>query len=102
MSLHVALAVAALIASVALFLSAQTRALAVVALVASALEVAVSFRVLRLAVAGVPLELVLGLALAVPGVLAWLRASAKTAVSAAAVVAFAGVLQVLSAVNGRL
>jgi hypothetical protein len=102
MTLHVALAVAALVAAVSLFLSAQARALATIALVASALEVAMAFRVLRLDVAGVPLGLVLGLALAVPGVLAWLRASAKTAVSAAAIVAFAGVLQVLSALGGRI
>lgn len=102
MTLHVALAVSALVAAAALFLSGQSRALATIALVAGALEVAMSFGVLRLSVAGVPLGLVLGLALALPGVLAWLRASAKTAVSAAAVVAFTGVLQVLSAIGGRI
>ncbi len=101
MSIHLALAVAAFAASVALFLAGQSRTLAIVALVASALEVAMSFRVLHLSVAGLPLGLVLGLALAIPGVLAWLRASAKNAVSASAVVAFAGVLQVLGALNGR-
>jgi hypothetical protein len=101
MSLHFALAVSALVASAVLFSSAQGRALAVIALVASALEVAMALGILRLSVAGVPLRLVLGLALAVPGVLAWLRTSAKTAVSAAAIVAFTGVLQVLT-VLGRL
>jgi hypothetical protein len=45
---------------------------------------------------------VLGLALAVPGLLAWLRASAKIAASAAAIVAFAGLLKVLVALNGRM
>lgn len=102
MSLHVALAVSALVASAVLFSSAQSRTLAVIALVASALEVAMAFGLLRLSVAGVPLGLVLGLALAVPGVLAWLRTSAKTAVSAAAIVAFTGGLQVLSAIGFRL
>jgi len=102
MTLHVALAVAALAASAALFLSKQSRTLAAVALAASALEVAMAFRVLRLGLAGVPLGLVLGLALAIPGVLAWLRASAKTAISAAAVVALVGVLQVFSALGGRV
>jgi uncharacterized protein YybS (DUF2232 family) len=101
MTLHVALAVSALLAAVALFLSAQSRTLATIALVAGALEVAMAFGVLRLSVAGVPLGLVLGLGLAVPGILAWLRVSAKTAVSAAAIVAFTGVLQVLSAIGGR-
>lgn len=99
MSLHLALAVAALAASVALFLSSQARTLAIVALVASGLEVAMALGLLRLSVAGVPLSVVLGLALAIPGVLAWLRASAKTAVSAAALVAFVGALQVLSSLN---
>jgi uncharacterized protein YybS (DUF2232 family) len=102
MSLHVALAVSALAASAALFLSKQSRTLAAIALAASALEVAMAFGVLRLNVAGVPLGLVLGLALAIPGVLAWLRASAKTAISAAAVVALTGVLQVFSALGGRI
>ncbi len=102
MTLHVALAVAALVAAVSLFLSAQSRAISTIALVAAGLEVAMAFGVLRLSVAGVPLGLVLGLGLAVPGVLAWLRASAKTAVSAAAIVSLAGVLQVLSAISGRV
>jgi hypothetical protein len=101
MTLHVALAVSALAASAILVLSKVAQPLAVVALVASGLEVAMAFGLLRLHVASVPLGLVLGLALAIPGVLAWLRASAKTAVSAAAVVAFAGVLQVFSALAGR-
>jgi hypothetical protein len=101
MALHVALAVAALAASAALFLSSQSRALAVVALVASGLEVAMAFRLLHLSVAGMPLGLVLGLCLAIPGVLAWLRVSAKTAVSASALIAFVGVLQVVVAL-GRM
>lgn len=101
MTLHVALAVSALAASAVLFASAQTRTLGTLALVASALEVAMAFGLLRLGVAGLPLGLVLGLALAVPGLLAWLRASAKTTVSAAAIVAFAGILQVFVALQGR-
>jgi hypothetical protein len=102
MTLHVTLAVAALAASAALFLSASSRALATIALVAAGLEVAMAFGVIRFAVAGVPLGLVLGIALAIPGALAWLRASAKAAISAAAIVALAGVLQVLSAIGGRV
>lgn len=102
MSLHVALAVAALVASTALLLTRQSRVLAAVAFAASALEVAMAFGILHIGLAGVPLGLVLGVALAVPGVLAWLRASAKTAVSAAAVVALVGVLQIFSAVGGRI
>jgi hypothetical protein len=102
MTLHVALAVSALLASAALYLSKQSRFLAVVALAASALEVAMAFGALRLALPGVQLGLGLGLALAIPGLVAWLRASAKLAVSAAAVIAFAGALQVFVALNGRV
>jgi hypothetical protein len=102
MTLHVALAVSALAASAILFLTGAARALAVLALVASGLEVAMALGLLRLHVAGVPLGLGLGLLLAVPGLLAWLRASSKPAVSAAAIVAFAGVLQVFAALNGRI
>jgi hypothetical protein len=102
MSLHVALAVSALAASAALFFSASSRALATIALVASGLEVAMGFGLLHLSVARLPLGLVLGAALVVPGVLAWLRASAKAATSAAAIVALVGGLQVLSGLSGRL
>ncbi len=102
MTLHVALAVSALAASVVLFFSAVARPLAVLSFLASGLEVAMAFGFLRLHVASLPLGLVLGLLLAVPGAIAWLRASSKPAVSAAAIVAFTGALQVLVAVNGRL
>ena len=101
MILHVALAVAALAASVVLFFSTVGRALAVVGLLASGLEVAMALGALRLHAAGVPLGLVLGLALALPGLVAWLRASSKAAVSAAAILALVGVLQVVVAVRGR-
>lgn len=102
MTLHVALAVSALVASTILFFSAVGRPLAVLGLVASGLEVAMALGALRLHVAGVPLGLALGLALAVPGLLAWLRSTSKPAVSAAAVLALAGILQVAAAVQGRI
>ncbi len=102
MTLHVALAVSALAASAMLFFSGVVRPLAAVALLASGLEVAMAFGLLRLHVAGVPLGLVLGLCLAVPGLVAWLRAASKPAVSAAALVAFTGVLQTLVSLNARL
>jgi uncharacterized protein YybS (DUF2232 family) len=56
---------------------------------------------LHLSVSRLPLGLILGIALAVPGVLVWMRSSAKTAVSAAVVVALVGALQVATAL-GRL
>ncbi len=101
MSLHVALVVAALVASIALFLSGASRVLAIVALVASGVEVAMALGLVHLSVGRLPLGLVLGVALAVPGVLVWLRSTGKTAVSAAVVVALVGAIQVAAAL-GRL
>jgi hypothetical protein len=102
MTLHVALAVSALAASVLLLATSQPRTLALVALVASGVETALAFGYLRIAISGVPLGLVLGLALAVPGVAAWIRATAKSSISAAALVAFTGVLQIAVYVGGRI
>jgi len=102
MTVHTALAIAALAGSIALVLGSASRALAIVALIASGLEVAMALGLIRVSVAGIPLSLVLGLCLAVPGVMAWLRVSAKSAVSAATVVAFVGILQVVLALGLRV
>ncbi len=101
MTLHVALAVSALAASTVLFFAAS-RALGAVALAASGVEVAMAFGVVRLHLTGVPLGLVLGVALALPGLVAWFRAGSKAAISGSAIVAFAGVLQTVSFLRGRL
>jgi hypothetical protein len=94
MSVHTALAVSALAGSLFLVFGASARVVAVVALLASAVEVAMAFGWLHLALARIPLGLVLALALAVPGVIAWLRSGGKSTVTASSVVAFVGVLQV--------
>ncbi len=101
MSLHLALAASALVASIVLVLSQASRVLAIVALVASGVEVAMALGMLHLSVAHLHLGIVLGLALAIPGVLAWLRSSAKSATSAAVIVTFVGALQIATAL-GRL
>jgi hypothetical protein len=102
MTLHVALALSALAGSAVLLLASVARPAVLVGLVVSALEVAMALGVLRIHAAGVPLGLALGLVLAVIGLLAWLRATAKYAVAAASVVAFVGVLQVVVSAQGRL
>src|SRR5512147_2319374 len=102
MNLIAALALSALVASAALFLTGPSRVLATIALVASALAVAIDLRMMHVAIGHVPLRLVIGLALAIPGVLAWLRASAKTATTAAAILAFVGGLQVVAVLGFRL
>ncbi|HTN53049.1 MAG TPA: hypothetical protein VML50_11640 [Anaeromyxobacter sp.] len=96
MTLHTALAVSALIFSVILLFAAAGRILPTIALIASGIEVALALGWLRLSVSGLPhLGVGLALAIALPGLVAWFRATAKPAISAAAVVAFVGVLQVI-------
>jgi hypothetical protein len=95
MSLHTALALSAFAFSVVLLLASASRALPAIALVASGLEALMALGYVRVGVAGVPLGLALGLALAIPGLLAWFRASGKTAIASASIVAFIGLLQVL-------
>jgi len=102
MTLHVALALAALTAALLLLAFSPQRALSLVATAAAGIEVAIAFGKLQIGVAGVPLGLVLGVALALPGLLAWLRATTKPAISAAAVVAFTGIVQVAVHVVARL
>jgi hypothetical protein len=101
MFLPTALAIAALAASALLFFTAQGRALPAVALAASVVEVVEVMGWLRVNVSGVNLALVLGLLLAVPGLIAWFRAAGKPAITAAAIVTFVGVVQVLGTVRFR-
>jgi hypothetical protein len=93
MTMHLALAAAALVASAVLFFSAAGRVLPAVALLASAIEVVGLLGWLHLRVAQVNLGLVLGLCLAIPGLVAWFRSGAKSEVSASAIVAFVGIVQ---------
>ena len=102
MTLHVALATGALLAALVLALTAPSKALAFVAVVASAVELAMATGVLQLHVASVSLGLILPVLVAVPGVLAWLRAGTKPAVSASAIVAFVGALQLVLHVSSHL
>lgn len=102
MSLHLALAAAGFAAAISLVVGQAARTLGVIALVASALELAMALGFVHFSVAGLPLGLVLGLCLAVPGILAWLRSSSKAGITGAAVVAFVGILQVLGAVGRKL
>jgi len=101
MTLHVALAAGALAAAVLLTLLSSARVLGGLAAATAALELAMALGLLRFHVAGVPLGLLLPLGLAVPGLVAWLRASSKPAVSAAAIVAFVGIVQLALHVTAR-
>ena len=96
MGMAPAFAIAALVGSIML-LQLSTRVYAVFAVVVSGLEVAMAFGVVSLHVRGV--SLLLGGALAVLGILMFMKAAAKTQVAAATVVTLVGALQVLQALK---
>jgi hypothetical protein len=105
MNVHTVLALAALAGSIYLVLGSSARIAAVIAVVAAGLDVLIRLGVLHFGVsgaAGISVGLVIGIALAAPGVLAWLSSTAKTAVSAATVVALVGILKVVLALGIRV
>jgi hypothetical protein len=94
-----ALALAALIASLFLLLGSAARIPAVFATAAAGLEVLMSYGVVHISVSRFPIGLVLGAILLVAGVVAYLRVSAKGAVSAATIAVLVGLIQVLRGFN---
>lgn len=89
------LVLAAFIASVFLLFGSRSRIPAVFAAAASGMELLMSYGKVHLAVSSFPIGLVLGAVLLVAGVMAYLRVTAKTAVSAATIVVLVGAVQVL-------
>jgi len=102
MLLHTALSYSGLLAAIVLLLAGQTRGIALIAVLASALEVLLRHGVIQLHLAHLPLGPVLGLALAVPSLVAWFRASSKAAVTAGAVAAFVGLVQLVAYAAPRM
>jgi hypothetical protein len=98
MTATTALAVTALVASVVL-LKLPKRVYPVVAVLVSALQLAMTLGVLSLSVKALPLPLVLGAALLIAGALAFMHASEKAVVAAATLVTAIGALQVLAALK---
>lgn len=102
MSLHTALALSAVLAAAWLFFTSGDRALPLVAFLGAGTEVALAQGWIRLALHGPTLSLVLGGAIALPAVILWWRAGGKGPLTAAAVLAFVGLLQVALALLVRL
>ncbi len=97
MTVSTVLALAAAAASLLLLMQARQRAFPTVALVASGVQVLLYFRILSISVSGASLSVVLGTALAVAGVVSWTQLEQKLPVTAAAVIATVGAVQVLAA-----
>lgn len=102
MLIHSALAYSGLAAALVLLAASQSRGLALVAALAAAIQVLVHLQLVQLHVARLPLGPILGLLLAVPALVAWFRSTTKTAVSAGAIAAFVGLLQVVGYALPRL
>jgi hypothetical protein len=96
---HTALVVCALIACVILVLQGGERLIPVIALVACALEALIAFHVIQLSSAKVRVDAILPAVLAVTGGIAWARSTAKSAITAATVIALVGVIQLLLAIG---
>jgi hypothetical protein len=96
---HTALVVCALIASVILVLHGGERLIPVIALVACAIEALIVFHVIQLSSPRIRIDIILAAVLAVTGGIAWARSSAKSAVTAATVIALVGVIQLLWALH---
>jgi hypothetical protein len=88
-----------LIGSVVLVAQHRPVLFPIIALIASGFEALMSFHLVSLNVAHVPLGLVFGVALLVSGIIVVVRSAAKVAVSAATCVALVGALQTISALH---
>lgn len=98
MQLGTAMAIIALVGS-AMTLESHRRAIAMLAVVASGIEVAVAFGVLTLSIAGVELPLVLGAILACVGVVVLSGANRKWPIAGATTITLIGCMQVAVAID---
>ena len=94
--IHAVLAYSGLAASLVLLAASQSRGLAIVSVLAAGLEVLIQLGLLRLQVVGIPLGLVLGIALAIPALLIWFKATGKAALTASSLATFIGLVQVVA------
>ncbi len=96
------LAIAALVASIILLMQLSQRLYPIIAVAASGIEVLLALHILNLSLSlpgGIGLGLILGAALAIAGVLMYMKVGGKTAVACATIVGFVGIIQVLTALH---
>ncbi|HZJ33898.1 MAG TPA: hypothetical protein VFD21_20145 [Vicinamibacterales bacterium] len=94
-----AVVVCALIASVMLVLQGGQRLVPMIAFVACAIEALIVFRVIQLSSAKFRIDVVLPAVLVVTGGICWSRSTAKSAITAATVIAIIGLIQLLMAIH---
>jgi hypothetical protein len=96
LSVSLMLAIAALGCAVLLLVQMKHRLWPAVAVAVAGIELLLAFGVVRLSIASFSLPTLLAVALAVAGVLLWLKVQGKMHVSAATVVAAVGAFQTLT------
>ena len=96
MSLSLVFAVAALIGGFLLLGDKSSRMWGIIAMIAAGADVAIALGLLTLSIAGLSISLLLGIVLAVAGIIALMRISSKVRVIAATIVASVGILQALA------
>ena len=89
----------ALIASFVLIAHFRPVIFPVLALIASGFEALMSFHIVSINIAHVPLGLVFGIALLVSGIAVFIKASTKTSVASATSIALVGALQTIAALH---
>jgi hypothetical protein len=99
MNLGIVLGLAALAASIYLLLGPSAKHWAIGAAIASGVQVAMAFGWISLRIADLPLHLLISIAIAVCGGVLFFRVNAKGPVAAATVVAFVGLIRLLSALQ---
>ncbi|MHB8872180.1 MAG: hypothetical protein ACYC8T_00695 [Myxococcaceae bacterium] len=96
------LAAIAVAAAIILLLQAPRDPFRIGAVVVAGVQVLIVLGIIRLSVSGLSLGLVFGAALTALGVVLWLKAPAKTAISAATALTLVGALKLLSALHLNL
>jgi hypothetical protein len=99
MTLPTLLIILALVGSAVLMAQYRPVIFPLIALIVSGFEALMSFHLVQLSVARVPLALVFGIALTFAGVAVHIKATTKISVSAATIIAIVGALQTLSALH---
>ena len=93
------LALAALASGILLLMSTHDRVVPTIAVVAGALEVAIGFGLLHFSMRGLPVGLLLALALAGAAVMLYRKVQDRTSVTAATVMGMVGAIQLLEALR---
>jgi hypothetical protein len=102
LTLHAAVAISAALAAAYLLLASPTKLWPLLALLAAGVQVARAQAWLRVGLSAPTLDLTLGVALLVPGLVIWWRAGGKGPLTAASVLAFIGLVQTALAGLARL